>query len=204
MPAIALPRSAFHVPHPFPHPFAPTPAPPAAAGRPGRRLRPGQPGRSPARHRTRAMRQRPGDAGGARQGRRRARGQAKRPGGDHRDRQGPAGAARHPAIADGGDREADRRPQARHPERGAAQHRQHQLPGRRGRRGGHPPARLLAVVYRRHLCRRHPRPRLLRARHLQPRSAGGAARLGIDAVRPRLYRWRGQPGQQGAADLWPQ
>jgi catecholate siderophore receptor len=45
--------------------------------------------------------------------------------------------------------------------------RRHHLPGGRGRRGRHPPARLLAAGHRRHLRRRHARPGLLRPRHLQ-------------------------------------
>ena len=72
------------------------------------------------------------------------------------------------------------------------------LHGGRGRRGGHPPARLLAHRERRHLRRRHPRPGVLRPRRLQLRPDRGAARLGLDAVRARLDRRRGQPGQQAA------
>ena len=43
---------------------------------------------------------------------------------------------------------------------------------------------------RRHLRRRHARPGLLRPRHLRLRAHRGAARLGLDAVRPRLHRRR--------------
>ena len=39
---------------------------------------------------------------------------------------------------------------------------------------------------------------VLRARHLQLRPDRGAARLGLDAVRPRLDRRRRQPGEQGS------
>ena len=52
---------------------------------------------------------------------------------------------------------------------------------------------------RRHLPRRHARPGVLRPRHLQLRPRRAAARLGLDAVRPRLHRRRGQPGEQAAA-----
>ena len=114
------------------------------------------------------------------------------------DRPRQPGAARRPAVGDRRHREADGGPPRRHREGGAALHRRHHLPGGRGRRGRHPPARLLADRERRHLRRRHPRPGVLRPRHLQLRPDRGAARLGVDAVRPRLDRRRRQPGQQGS------
>ncbi len=110
----------------------------------------------------------------------------------------PSGPARRAAVDDHPHREAARRPQDRHRQGSAALHRRHQLPRRRGRRGGHPAARLLAHLERRHLRRQHPRPGLLRPRRVRLRPHRGAARFGIDAVRARLERRRRQPGEQGS------
>ena len=115
---------------------------------------------------------------------------------DRRPRQ--PGPARRAAVDDHPHREAARGPPHRHGQGGAALHRRHHVPGGRGRRGGHPPARLLADGERRHLRRQRPRPGVLRPRRLQLRPHRAAARLGVDAVRARLDRRRRQPGQQAA------
>ncbi len=126
-------------------------------------------------------------------------GQGRRAGHHLDHRQGQPATARHSAVGHRGDREAHRRPQSGHAEGCAAEHRRRNLPGGRGRRGRHPPARLLVGSHRRHLHRRHARPGLLRPRHLQPGPHRPAARLGLDAVRPGLHGRRREPGQQAAA-----
>ena len=120
---------------------------------------------------------------------------------DDRPRRHP-GPARHAAVGHRRHREADRRPPRRHAEGGAALDRRHHLPGGRGRRGRHPPARLLARRERRHLRRRRARSGVLRPRHLQLRPRRAAARLGVDAVRARLDRRRRQPGAASSRS-WP-
>ena len=79
--------------------------------------------------------------------------------------------------------------QARHAQGGAAPDRP-ASPSRppRRRRGGHPPARLLARHQRRHYCRRHARPRALRPRHLQPTTASRCC-----AARPRCCSAAARP-----------
>ena len=94
--------------------------------------------------------------------------------------------------------------QARHAQGGAALFGRHHLRRHRERhRPGHPPARLSGRHGGRPADRRHARPVAVRPRHLQPRPHRSAARLGLDAVRPRLDRRRDQPGDQEAAARGP-
>ena len=84
------------------------------------------------------------------------------------------------------------------PARSAAQRVGPHLQRRRRRplRRQHDAARLLYL--RRHVSRRHPRHRAVQPRNLLPRTDRRAARLRLDAVRPRPGRRRHQPRLQDA------
>ena len=126
------------------------------------------------------------------------------PGDGHEHRQGAADAARHPAVAVDRHRAADAGPQRDDGRRGAAQRPRRDVQRRRRRpqRRQHHDPRLLGG--RRPLPRHDPRRRTVQPRHVQPLRDRRAARLGVDAVRPRLDRRRRQPGEQVAVPDEPE